>query len=83
MIEYDVEDTTAQYSAMKEQTLIEGLEHVTFCGFAMIKVKDLEKLDADGLKVMGGPYKLTPVPGRKTLERFTGCSKDEKDEGDK
>jgi hypothetical protein len=32
---------------------------------------------------MGGDYNLTPVPGRKTLERFTECSEDEEGEDDK
>jgi len=77
MIEYDVEDTAPQFSAMKGQTTVEGLENTSFCDLAMIKVKDLEKLGADGLKIMGGAYKLTPVPGPKTLAKFTECSKDE------
>jgi len=83
MIEYDIEDTPPQFSAMKGETPIEGLEHVTFCELAMIKVKDLEALGADGLKVMGGSYKLTPVPGVKTLAKFTECSKDDEAEADK
>jgi len=83
MIEYDVEDTPPQYSAAKGETSLEGLEHVTFCELAMIKVKDLEKLGADGLKVMGGSYNLTPVPGVKTLARFTECSKENDGEKDK
>lgn len=83
MIEYDVEDTPPQYSAMNGQMPVEGLSHETFCELPMIKVKDLEELGADGLKVMGGTYKLTPVPGVKTLARFTECSKDAEDESDK
>ena len=83
MIEYEAEDTPPQFTAMKGQEPVEGLEHETFCSLAMIKVKDLEKLGADGLKIMGGAYNLTPVPGRKTLERFTECSEDEEGEGDK
>ena len=82
MIEYEAKDTSPQFTAMKGQEPVEGLEHETFCELVMIKVKDLEKLGADGLKIMGGAYNLTPVPGRKTLERFTECSKDEKSEGD-
>ena len=83
MIEYDVEDTPPQFTAVKGQEPIEGLEHETFCELAMIKVKDLEKLGADGLKIMGGAYNLTPVPGVKTLKRFTHCSKDTETKGDK
>ena len=83
MIEYEAEDTPPQFTAMKGQEPVEGLEHETFCSLAMIKVKDIEKLGADGLKIMGGDYNLTPVPGRKTLERFTECSKDEEGGGDK
>jgi len=82
MIEYEVENTVPQYSAMKGQTELEGLGHVTFCDLPMIKVKDLESLGADGLKVTGGVYKLTPVPGVKTLARFTECSKDNGEESD-
>lgn len=82
MIEYDFEGTPPQYSAMKGQTPIEGLDHETFCELPMIKVKDLEKFGANGLKVMGGTYKLTPVPGVKTLAKFTECSKDAEDEND-
>lgn len=77
MIEYDAEDTAPQYSAMKGQTAIEGLTHETFCKTAMIKLKDIEALGGDGLKVMGGSYNLTPVPGPKTLAKFAGCSEDE------
>jgi len=83
MIEYDVEDTPPQFTAVKGQEPIEGLEHETFCELAMIKVIDLEKLGADGLKIMGGAYNLTPVPGVKTLKRFTHCSKDTETKGDK
>jgi len=83
MIEYDAEDTQPQFSAMNGKEPVEGLEHETFCDLAMIKVKDIEKLGGDGLKIMGGAYKLTPVPGRKTLERFTECSKDEEGGDDK
>lgn len=77
MIEYDAENTTPQYSAMRGDAPIEGLTHETFCNTAMIKIKDLEALGGDGLKVMGGPYNLTPVPGPKTLAKFAGCSDDE------
>jgi len=83
MIEYEAEDTPPQYTAMKGETPVDGLKHETFCELAMIKVKDLEKLGADGLKVMGGSYSLTPVPGVKTLKRFTECSKDEESGDDK
>ena len=82
MIEYEVEDTVPQYSAMKGQTALEGLDHVTFCDLPMIKVKDIESLGADGLKVTGGAYKLTPVPGVKTLARFTECSPDSEKDND-
>lgn len=80
MIEYENEETTAQFSAIKDGVPVEGLTHESFCGSVMIKVKDLEKLEAEGLKVMGGAYNLTPVPGVKTLERFAGCSEDENSE---
>jgi len=83
MIEYEAEDTLPQFTAMKGKEVVEGLEHEIFCERAMIKVKDLESLGADGLKVMGGSYNLTPVPGVKTLKRFTECSKDEETEDDK
>ena len=83
MIEYEAEDTPPQFTAMKGETPVDGLKHETFCELAMIKVKDLEKLGADGLKVMGGSYSLTPVPGVKTLKRFTECSKDEESGDDK
>jgi len=83
MIEYETEDTPPQYSAMKGDTPVEGLDHVTFCELPIIKVKDLEDLGADGLKVMGGAYKLSPVPGVKTLAKFSECSKDEDGETEK
>lgn len=73
MIEYDAEDTTPQYAALKGEAPIEGLEHEMFCGQALIKLKNLEELDADGLKIMGGAYNLTPVPGPKALARFVDC----------
>lgn len=83
MIEYDAEGTMPQYSAMKGDTPIEGLSHETFCDTAMIKLKDLEALGGDGLKVMGGAYNLTPVPGPKTLAKFTSCSDDNESDENK
>lgn len=83
MIEYDADDVTPQYAAMKDGAPLKGLEHVMFCETAMIKLDDLEDLGADGLKVMGGAYNLTPVPGPKTLAKFAGCSDDEAEEKDK
>jgi len=83
MIEYNDENTVPQYSAMTGQTPIEGLEHVTFCNNAMIKLKDLEALGADGFKVMGGAYNLTPVPGPKTLAKFTECEVEKSEDKDK
>ena len=80
MIEYDAEDTTPQYSALNGQEVVEGLTHETFCKTTMIKLKDIEDLGADGLKVMGGAYKLTPVPKPKTLAKFVTCSDDEGEE---
>lgn len=77
MIEYEDEDTSAQYVAMKGEEALDGLSHIYFCEVPMIKVKDLEALGADGLKIMGGAYKLTPVPGPKALKRFVGCSKED------
>ena len=80
MIEYDAEKTPPQYRAVKGKDVVEGLTHIMFCETAMIKVEDIEALGADGLKVMGGPYNLTPVPGPKTLAKFVECSKDEEGE---
>ena len=80
MIEYEAEKTTPRFTAMKGQTPVAGLEHVTFCENAMVNIKDLEALGADGLKVMGGAYNLTPVPGVKALAKFTKCSEDEEGE---
>jgi len=77
MIEYEAEDVVPQYAALKGETPIEGLEHELFCGQALIKLKDLEQLGADGLKIMGGVYNLTPVPGPKALARFVDCGEDE------
>lgn len=80
MIEYDIEETAPQYMAMKGETPIEGLDHELFCGQALIKLKDLEALEADGLKIMGGAYKLTPVPGPKALAKFVDCGEDKEGE---
>ncbi|MEP3889506.1 MAG: hypothetical protein ABJN69_03505 [Hellea sp.] len=83
MIEYDEEKTTPQFTAMKGQAPIDGLDHVIFCNSAMINIKDMEALGADGLKVMGGAYNLTPVPGPKTLAKFTGCEGEDGETPDK
>ena len=77
MIDYENDDTRPQFTAMQAQTPTAGLDHATFCDNAMIKIEDLETLGADGLKVMGGPYKLAPVPDPKTLAKFAGCAEDE------
>ena len=79
MIVYDAEKTSPQFTAMKGQTPIDGLDHEIFCDNAMINIKDMEALGADGLKVMGGAYKLTPVPGPKMLAKFTGCEGEDKE----
>ena len=77
MIDYENDDTRPQFTAMQAQTPTAGLDHATFCDNAMIKIEDLETLGADGLKVMGGPYKLAPVPDPKTLAKFASCAEDE------
>lgn len=82
MIEYDVEETAPQYMAMKGDAPLEGLEHELFCGQALIKLKDLEALGADGLKIMGGAYNLTPVPGPKALAKFVDCEEDKEEAPD-
>ena len=79
MIEYDIEETAPLYMAMKGEAPLEGLEHELFCGQALIKLKDLEALEADGLKIMGGAYKLTPVPGPKALAKFVDCGEEKDD----
>lgn len=80
MIEYESEETAPQYMAMKGEAPLEGLDHELFCGQALIKLKDLEALEADGLKIMGGAYNLTPVPGPKALAKFVDCGEDDEDE---
>jgi len=77
MINYDVEDTPAQFSAMQGQTPIAGLDSELFCGETIIKLEDIEELRGDGLQISGGTYSLMPVPGPKMLAKFAGCDDDE------
>ncbi len=83
MIQYQDEAAVPEFTATLGQKPIEGLGFKTFCDNAMIKIKDLKALGADGLQVTGGAYKLMPVPGPKTLAKFAGCADDEVEESEK
>ena len=77
MINYDDEDVTPQFNAMKGQSEVTGLASDVYCKQTIIKVDDIQALGADGLKVSGGGYVLLPVPNKKMLERFVGCQADD------
>lgn len=81
MINYELEDTVHQFSAMKGQTPLAGLVSDQHCGQTIIKIEDLEALGGDGLQISGGAYTLSPVPNKKALQKFTECG--DEDEGKK
>ena len=77
MIAYDAEDTPAQFKAVKDGIEIDVPTPDLFCDEPMISIETLEDMGADGLKVMGGTYKLMPTPSPKMLAKFARCSDDE------
>jgi len=80
MINYEAEDAIPQFSAIKDGTPMAGLVSDEYCKQTIIKVEDLETLDADGLQVSGGAYKLMPTPNKKMLEKFTQCDAEQESE---
>ncbi len=80
MIAYDAEDTPAMFKAIKDGAEIDIPTPDTFCDEPMISVETLEEMGADGLKIIGGPYKLMPTPNAKMLAKFARCSDDDKGE---
>ena len=47
---------------------------------SIFEAKFTEEMGGDGLKIMGGAYKLMPAPKPKTLAKFAQCADDEEDE---
>ena len=77
MIEYEDETKALDFTAFKGSNKLPTPTPVIFCRRPMIKVKDLEDIGADHIKISGGDYTLLPVPGLAGMKRFAGCDKEE------
>ena len=73
MIKYDDETQPLEFTPMKGETELMDPVEIIYCVLPMIKVKDLEGIGADSLRILGGPYRLLPVPGLAAMKRFEGC----------
>ena len=62
--------------AMQGEQALTPIELDQFCGLDLVPLTQLEDLGADELHIIGGDYRLMPVPGPKALARFAGCSDD-------
>ena len=83
-IEHKVESKTQkplQIAATKAGQEVPGLKVEPFEGAFIVRVEDLAEIGADGLKVSGGAYKITPIP---SIEKMKEMSEAEgEDEGDR
>ena len=77
MIEYEDETKALDFTAFKGSNKLPTPTPVIFCRRPMIKVKDLDDIGADHIKISGGDYTLLPVPGLAGMKRFAGCDKEE------
>jgi len=76
MIKYDDKNQPLKFVAMTGDVELTGTVEVVYCDLPMIKVKDLERIGADRLKILGGSYRLLPVPSLSAMKRFEGCDED-------
>jgi hypothetical protein len=56
--------------AAKNGKIIEGLEVEKFGDMFVVGLEDLQNLGADGLKIDGGNYRLTPIPSIEKMKKF-------------
>lgn len=72
MIDYEGEVAAPVITATQNGAPIDGLTTEDFYGTYLVSLKELKKLRADGLSIGGGAYTLSPVPNKKTLEKYFG-----------
>ena len=72
MIDYEEDGVAPQISALKDGEIFGGLQTEEFYGAYLVSIKALKKMGADGLSIRGGAYTLSPVPNKKTLEKYFG-----------
>jgi len=77
MIKYDDETQPLEFTALKDDVPLTAPVQIVYCVLPMIRVKDLERIGADRIRISGGPYRLLPVPGLAAMKRFEGCGEDE------
>jgi len=73
MVKYDDAAQPLAFTAMKGDVALDEPIEIVYCDLPMIKVKDLEAIGADSLRILGGPYRLLPVPSLAAMKRFEGC----------
>lgn len=72
---YQVEDAaraslSPHIYATKDGAKIEGLLVENFGGMFVVGIEDLQNLGADGLKIEGEKYQLTPIPSVKKMKKL-------------
>lgn len=60
----------AQIYATKNGKIIKGLLVEKFGDMFVVGLEDLQNIDADGLKIDGGNYRLTPIPSIEKMKKF-------------
>ena len=73
MVKYADAAQPLDFTAMKGGVALDEPIEIVYCDLPMIKVKDLEAIGADSLRILGGPYRLLPVPSLAAMKRFEGC----------
>jgi len=71
-----------QIYATKDGAKIPGLLVKNFGGMLVVGLEDLQNLGADGLKIEGGAYELTPIPSIEKMKKlgFSDSGEEEKSE---
>ena len=77
MIEYKDDTRALDFTPMKGGVPLTETVPIVYCVSPMIKVKDLEDIGADSIKISGGKYTLLPALGLAGMKRFVGCDDDE------
>ena len=75
-ITYEDETTLPQIHAVKNGEIMEGLSVEPFYEQHVVSIKELEKMGADSLRVVGGPYRISPSPSPEKMEKFRGEDED-------
>jgi len=59
-----------QIYAVKDGEIIEGLLVENFGSMFVVGLEDMQNLGADGLRIKGGAYELTPIPSTEKMKKL-------------